>query len=167
MVELRDHHRARHADPAALQPQRPCRLVDGLVGGDHEQRAVRGAQAGTQLTDEVGVAGGVDQVDLHAGVHQRRQRQADRPLLLDLRLVAVAHGGSVGDGSWPGEHAGGHQQGFDQGGLAAAGWPDEHHVADGGRTVRDGRGSVALGIVRLVCHDIPSAPINPTFHPNR
>ena len=36
-------------------------------GGDDEQRGVGGAQPGPQLTDEVAVAGGVDQVDLRVG----------------------------------------------------------------------------------------------------
>ena len=49
VVELGDHHRAGHADLAALHPQRLGRLVDAFVGGDHEQRAVGGPQSGPQL----------------------------------------------------------------------------------------------------------------------
>ena len=45
-------------------------------GGDHEERGVGGPQAGAQLADEVGVAGGVQQVDLDAVVQQRRAGQA-------------------------------------------------------------------------------------------
>ena len=59
---------SRHSDRVAV--------VDALVGGDHEQRAVGGAQAGPQLADEVGVPGGVDQVDLDAVVDQRARRPA-------------------------------------------------------------------------------------------
>ena len=163
VVELGDHHGARHADPTALQPQRSGRLVDALVGRDHEQRAVRRPQAGPQLADEVGVAGGVDQVDLHPAVRQRRQRQPYRTLLLDLGLVAVADRGAVGDRPGPGQNARCHQQGLDERGLAAAGRPDEHDVADGSRIVRGGGGTVARRSVRLVCHDVPSGPINPPF----
>ena len=90
VVELGDHHGAGHADLAAFLPQRLGRLVDALVGGDHEQRAVRGPQPGPQLADEVGVSGGVDQVDLDAVVRQRRHGDADRSLLADLGVVEVA-----------------------------------------------------------------------------
>ena len=55
VVEFGDHHRPRHCDLIALMPQRPGRRVDTLVGGDDEQRAVRGAQPGPQFADEVGL----------------------------------------------------------------------------------------------------------------
>ena len=55
-------------------------VVDTLVGGDHEQRTVGGAQSRAQLAHEVGVAGGVEQVDLDPVVDQRRDGQAwERP----------------------------------------------------------------------------------------
>ena len=155
VVELGDHHGPRHADLAALQPQRLGRCIDALVRRDHEQRAVRGPQPGPQLTDEVGVSGRVDQVDLDAVVQQGSQRQTDRALLPDLRVVAVADRRAVHHGARSGEDAGGDQQGLDECGLAATRWAHEHHVADGGRTVRGGGGSGALGSCRLVCHDVP------------
>ena len=46
LVELGDDDGSRHAHGRALEPQRPRRVVDVLVGGDDEQRAVGGAQAG-------------------------------------------------------------------------------------------------------------------------
>ena len=58
LVELGDHHGPGHADLGALPPQRAGAGVDALVGRDHEQRAVGGAQSGAQLADEVGVARG-------------------------------------------------------------------------------------------------------------
>ena len=79
LVELGDHDGARHADARALPPQRAGAVVDALVGGDHEERAVGGAQSGAQLTDEVGVPGSVDQVDLGALVDQRRDGEGDGP----------------------------------------------------------------------------------------
>ena len=75
VVELGHHHRARHVDRGALTPQLAGALVDGLVGGHHEQRAVGGPEPGPHLTDEVGVARGVEQVDLAA----RRAPPARRP----------------------------------------------------------------------------------------
>jgi hypothetical protein len=118
VVELGDHHDARHADLRALAPQRLGRLVDPLVGGDHEQRAVGGAEPGTQLAHEVGVPGGVQQVDLHAAVHQRRERESGGALLAELRLVEVADGRAVEDRSWPVQHTGRDQKGLDQCRLA-------------------------------------------------
>ncbi len=53
------------------------RVVDAVVGGDHEQGTVGGAQPRAQLADEVGVPGGVDQVDLDAVVDQRRARASE------------------------------------------------------------------------------------------
>ena len=76
VVELGDHDGPRHADLVALVPQRLGRLVDALVRRDDEQGAVGGPEAGPQFADEIGVPGGVDQVDLDAVVRQRGQRRA-------------------------------------------------------------------------------------------
>ena len=104
LVELGDHDRARHADGRALLPQHLGRAVDAVDRADHEERGVGGAQAGPQVADEVGVARGVEQVDLDPRVHQGRQRQRDRALLSLLGLVEVADGGArpppVRRGGW-------------------------------------------------------------------
>src|SRR3712207_7097421 len=55
--------------------------VDPLVRREHEERAVGCPQPGAELPDEVGVAGGVEEVDLDPLVQQRREREpggADR-----------------------------------------------------------------------------------------
>ena len=75
VVELGHDDRARHLHLGALAPDLAGRLVDALVGGDHEQGAVGRPQPGAQLPDEVGVAGGVDQVDLGVAVDQRGRRR--------------------------------------------------------------------------------------------
>ncbi len=139
VVEFRDENGAWHADLAALQPQRLGRLVDLLVGRDDEQRAVGGSQPRTEFADEIGVARRIDQIDLHAVVYQRRQRETDRALLRDLRLVAIADGRSVDDRPGSVQHAGSDQQRLDECGLAATRWAHQHHIPDGGRTVRGGR----------------------------
>ena len=130
VVELGDHDDAGHADLGALAPQLLGRLVDALVGRDHEQRAVGGAQAGAQLTDEVGVAGGVEQVDLHAVVHQRRERESGRALLALLGLVVVADGRALHDRTCPGKHTGRDQEGLDQSRLPGSRRAHQGHVAD-------------------------------------
>ena len=102
VVELGDDDGSRHADLAALHPQRLGRFIDALVRRDDEQCAVRRSQPRPQLADEVGVAGRVDQVDLDAVVQQRGQGESDRALLADLRVVVVADRRAVHDGAGPG-----------------------------------------------------------------
>ena len=56
------------------------RAVHPVDGGDHEQGGVGGPQPGPQLADEVGVTGGVEQVDVHPRVGARRRGQGrERP----------------------------------------------------------------------------------------
>src|SRR3954447_6250869 len=98
MVELGDHDGTWHPDLVALLPERLGRLVDALARRDDEQRTVGGAEPGPELTDEIGVPGCVDQVDLDLSldpvVRQRGERQAHRALLPDLGVVEVAYRGS-------------------------------------------------------------------------
>ena len=154
VIEFRDEDRAGHADLTALQPQRLGRLVDLLVGRDDEQRAVGGPQTGPQFPDEVGVTRRIDQVDLDPAVLERGERESDRALLRDLGLVAVADGGAVDDGARSVDYSGGDQQRLDECGLAATRWAHQHHIADGGRTVRGGGGSGRRSC-RLVSHGLP------------
>ena len=84
-VELGDDDRAGEPDCGALVPQLHGAGVDAVDRGDDEQRGVGRAQAGPQLADEVGRAGGVEQVDLDARVLERQQRQAHRPLQASSR----------------------------------------------------------------------------------
>ncbi len=139
VVELGDHHRPRHAHGGALAPQLPGRLVDAVVGGDHEHRRVRGAQARPQLAHEVGVAGGVEQVDLDTLVLERGEGERDRPLLSLLGLVEVGDRGAVDGRARPGQHTGRDQEGLGQRRLARSGGSDQDHVADlpGGPGDRD------------------------------
>ena len=74
-------------------------------GGDDEQGRVRGAQAGPQLADEVGVAGGVEQVDLDAVPFDGDQGELHRALLPVLDLVEVGDRGAVLDAAGPGDRS--------------------------------------------------------------
>ncbi|CKR98661.1 Uncharacterised protein [Mycobacterium tuberculosis] len=155
MVQLGDDHRAGHADLAAFLPQGLGRFVDALVGRDHEQCAIGGPQPGPQLTHEVGVPRGVDEVDLDAVVSQRGDRKAHRALLPDLRLVEVADRGALGDRARPGQHLGRHQESLDEGGLAAPRGPHQNHVANAAGPVCGGSGGRALGSIHSVGHGFP------------
>jgi hypothetical protein len=118
VVELRHHDGARHLHLGALSPDLAGRLVDALVGRDHEQGAVGRPQPGAQLPDEVGVAGGVDQVDLGVAVDERGDGERHRPLVAALGVLEVGDGGALRDRPGPGNGAGRRQQRLDQGGLA-------------------------------------------------
>ena len=101
VVELGHHDGARHLHRLALPPQLAGVLVDVLVGRHHEERAVRGAQPGPHLAHEVGVSGGVDEVDLAPVVHHRRDGERAGPLVRALAVLVVAHRVVLGDGAGP------------------------------------------------------------------
>ena len=91
-VELGHHDGPRHADGRALLPQHSGHAVDAVGGRDDEERGIGGAEASAEIADEVGVAGGVEEVDLDATVAQRCQAERDAALLPVLGLVEVGHG---------------------------------------------------------------------------
>jgi hypothetical protein len=149
VVDLGDDDHPGHGHGGALTPERPRLLVDPLVGGDDEQRAVRGPEARSHLPHEVDVPGGVQQVDLHAVVHQRREREPDGASLTVLDLLEVTHGRAVLDGAGPVQHSGRHQQPLDQGGLPRTRRTHDQDVADGLRSGRDrgtGLGGTTAGL---------------------
>ena len=136
-----DDDGARHPDGRALLPLGDRRRVDRALppggGGHDEQRGVGRAQAGAQLTDEVAVTGGVDEIDLRVGavrrgVHEGSDGQRDRALLADGCGIVIAHSAAVDDGACPGNRAGVCQEGLDERGLPRAGGSDEDDVADPG-----------------------------------
>ena len=129
LVELGDDDRPRHVDGGALVPQHPGGAVDRVDRADDEQRCVGGPKAGAQFADEVGVAGGVDQVDLDLAAHQGSEREAHAALLAVLGRVVVADGGACGDRAGARDRPAGRQQHLGQGRLACARVPDQHHVA--------------------------------------
>jgi hypothetical protein len=81
----------RHTDRGALLPQQGGRAVDAVGTGDDEDGGVGGAQPRAQLTDEVGVSGGVDEVDRQAGTLDRGDLDAHRALVLALVRAAARH----------------------------------------------------------------------------
>ena len=144
VVQPGDHDRARHPDRGALLPEHLGPAVDAVDGRDHEQRRVGGAQTGPQVADEVRVAGGVEEVDLHAVDHDGGQRNADRALLADLGLVEVRDGVAIGRAARARDGPGACQHRLQECRLARAGRSDQDHVADVGGAGR--------------CNDRPTTP---------
>ena len=130
VVDLGDDDHPRHRHVGALTPERPGLLVDPLVRGDDEQRAVRSAEARSHLPHEVDVPGGVQQVDLHAVVHQRREGEPDGASLPVLDLLEVAHGRAVLGAAGPVQHPSRDQQPLDEGGLPRTRRAHDQDVAD-------------------------------------
>ncbi len=106
-------------------------LRERALGGVHEQHhPVHHRQAALDLAAEVGVARGVDEVELHVAVADRRVLGEDRDAALAL-LVHRVHD-QVGEplGLVGGEHAGLAQHRVDQRGLAVVDVGDDRDVAD-------------------------------------
>ena len=142
MVAARHHHGAWHADPGTLLPLRDGGGIDltlaPLVRRHDEQRGVGGAQTGAELTDEVPVAGGVDEVDLRVLVEQGSDGQRDRPLLPDRSGIVVADGGALDHRACPGNRCCMREQRLHQRRLPRARRPHEDHVAHSGRVAGGG-----------------------------
>ena len=121
-----------------LGGQLPGRLGLGLDTVDrahHDDDAGRPPSGGAHLAEEVGVARGVDDVELHVAHHARGQGQRERHVALDLLGLEVAHRGAVVDPALAGDGAGGEEQGLGQRGLARPVVSDQGDVADAGRWV--------------------------------
>ena len=141
-VGLVDDH-----DGPQPQAQRAHEHVAGLghgafVGVDQQEHGVDHAEHALYLAAEVGVAGGVDDVDevvlpLHCAV-----LAADRDAALALEVVAV-HDALLDVGVLA-EHAGGAEDGVDQGGLAVVDVGDDGEVADVGWGMHGKRLSVGV-----------------------
>ena len=159
LVLLVDEHDARDAEGGTSSPRRLGSDLDAVDGADHEHRQVGDGEGGADLAGEVGVAGGVEEVDLVrrrlAGGRIGRlplqwgDGQGDRHLALDLLRLGVTHGRALVGAPRPWEHAGPVEQRLGERGLAATAVADEDDVS---YTV--GRRSVQslfpLGLGRIV-----------------
>jgi hypothetical protein len=129
-VQLVDEERPGQAQLLGHGPDDLGLGLHPLDGRDHEQDGVGGRHGRAHVAHEVGVAGGVQQVDLVAVVLNRGHGQRDRDLLARLLGLEVGHGGAVLD---PSDAVGGpgrvtHR--LDQRGLAGAPVTNDQDVAD-------------------------------------
>jgi hypothetical protein len=115
-VELAHGDGTRHPDSCAFLPQEGGGAVDAVGAGDDEHSGVGGAQTGAQLTDEIGVAGGVDEVDGEPVGFERRDLHRDRAFVVTVVRATAGHPG--GD------------EVVEKGGFARTTGSHEHDVAD-------------------------------------
>ena len=145
-VDLVHHEKRRQTGLARLAEHEACLRQRSLVGVHEEEHRVRHAQHALHLPAEVGVARGVDEVDLHAAVLDGAVLREDRDAALALELVRVHHQRLVlrqgGDGT------GRHEEAVDQRGLAVVDVGHDGDVAEGeahGGTRGKGRGGYPRG----------------------
>ncbi len=144
-VDLVDHEHDRHVGVQCLAEHEASLGERPLAGVDQQHDAVDHRQAALDLATEVGVAGGVDDVDRHAlggrraVVVDRGVLREDRDPLLALQVTGVHHAvghhlGLVhGEGTRLAEHR------IHEGGLAVVDVRDDGDVAQvGGLGCRHG-----------------------------
>ena len=108
--------------------QHVARLGQRALGGvDQQDDPVDHGERPLHLAAEVGVAGGVDQVDLHALPDDGGRLRQDGDAALALLVVRIHH--TVDDGLMGSERAGGAQQRIDEGGLAVVDVRDKGDVS--------------------------------------
>ena len=126
-VGLVDHQHDGQAGGEGLAEHEAGLRERALGGVDEQQDAVDHGQAALDLAAEVGVAGGVDDVDRRAVPVDRRVLGEDRDALLALQVTGVEDAvdglGALAEG------AGGAQHGVDEGGLAVVDVRDDGDVA--------------------------------------
>ncbi len=92
--------------------------LDAGGGADHHRRRFHRFQCRQRLAEEVGCAGRVDQVGMHASVPEVHQRSVERTLRLFLEGVMVADGGAALHAARRADGAGLPEQRLHQAGLA-------------------------------------------------
>ena len=87
-------------------------------------------QAADRLSDEIGIARRVDDIDVLAAVFEVNQGRGDRVLMVLGFFVRIQNAAAVFDGAGPGRGAGFKQHQVRERRLADCSVPDECHVAD-------------------------------------
>ena len=116
-VDLVDEEQRRHAEALQRAHQDPRLGLDALDGGQDEHGAVEDAEDALDLGDEVGVPGGVDDVDDEVAERERHDRGLDRDAAPALEREAVGAGGAGVDRAGLVDHPGEVQQALGEGGL--------------------------------------------------
>ena len=138
-VDLVDHEHDRHVGVERLAQHEPGLGQRALARVDQQHDPVDHRQPALDLAAEVGVAGGVDDVDRHPALGRGRSDvvhrgvlREDRDALLALEVTGVHHPVDDGLGLVHGERPGLAQHGVDQRGLAVVDVGDDRDVAQRG-----------------------------------
>ena len=130
-VDLVREHQERDAQPLHDPDQRAGLGLDALHGRDDEHRTVEHAQGTLDLGHEVGVAGGVDEVDLEVTHGEGDDGRADGDAAAAFDVVGVGHGVAVVDAAEVGADARLVEQALGQRGLAGVDVGDDPEVEGG------------------------------------
>ena len=130
-VDLVREHQERDAEPLHDPDQRAGLGLDALDGRDDEHRTVEHPQGTLDLGHEVGVAGGVDEVDLEVTHGERDDGRADGDAAATFDVVGVGHGVAVVDAAEVGADARLVEQALGQRGLAGVDVGDDPEVEGG------------------------------------
>ena len=144
-VDLADEDHARQA--ALLRPVHHARAhhFDARRGVDDDRRGLYRLERRHRLAEEVGVAGGIDQVHADTVVQQVHHRGIERMLHSSLHRVEVADRRATLETAGRADHAGFAQQRLGKAGLSGSRLADEGQRADRRDVERGGRrGQVTL-----------------------
>jgi hypothetical protein len=123
-------HEARDPQLGGPLPQALRADLDAEDAVDHEHGGLADPQGAERVGDERGLAGRVDEVDLHVAPVERGQRRRDRHPAALLVLVGVGHRRPVSHRAEPGRRSRDVQQGLVQRRLPAPSVAHQGHVAD-------------------------------------
>ena len=130
LVQEIDHH---HAGQAVLVRVLPGALrlhLDAFYGLDHDGHVVRDAHGAVHFAGEIGIARGVENMEVVVVPFAVQRRQVHGNAVFDLFLAVVRHGVAVVHATEPVRGAGVEEHGFRQGGLAAPPVAREANVSD-------------------------------------
>ena len=105
-------------------------MPDAAVGVQDDRHRFHRRERRQRGTPEVGVAGGVDQVEMDAAVVDGGECGIEGMPALLLDGIEIGNGVAALDGAGRGDCAAGVEQGLEQQRLAGAGLAGEGHVAD-------------------------------------
>ena len=124
------HHHAREPALRRRLHHAPGDHLHPLPRVHHHRRGLHRREDRQRPAEEVGVAGGIDEVHVPGAVVEVRYRAVQGMLVLLLLGIEVAHRGAVRDAPGRTDDACVCEQRLDQGRLAGAAVPDQGHVAD-------------------------------------
>ena len=163
-VELVDHDHPRHAEPGGRPPGVLGLGLHAVGRADHDDGQVDVGQGRDHLAGEVGVPGGVEEVDLDPVDRERGQAGRDGQLARHLLGLEVHDGAALLHRAPPCDGPGGGQERLGERGLAGSVVADEGDVSDSGRVewhlvLRPP--SVQGGLNRLVGFECTTARVSP------